>query len=70
MSFRELQDQLGEKSRMGLIITSQQAIEKMEKTELDLVNKRISQETINRQKDILTRMLKAENALTRKRVRQ
>ncbi len=40
-----------------------EAIEKMEKTEWDLVNKRIAQETINRQKDILTRMLKAEEAL-------
>lgn len=35
----------------------------MEKTEQDLVNKRITQETINRQKEILTRLLEAENAM-------
>ena len=34
----------------------------MEKTETDLVNKRITQETIRRQQDILTRLLEAENA--------
>jgi len=34
----------------------------MEETEEDLVNRRISQETINRQNEILTRLLKAENA--------
>ena len=34
----------------------------MNKTETDLVNKRISEETINRQQDILTRMLESEKA--------
>ena len=34
----------------------------MEQTETDLVNRRITQETINRQKEILTRLLKAEKA--------
>ena len=34
----------------------------MEETETDLVNRRVTQETINRQKEILTRLLKAENA--------
>ena len=34
----------------------------MEKTETDLVNKRISQETLNRQEEILTRLLEAEKA--------
>lgn len=37
--------------------------EKMEETETDLVNKQITQETINRQKQILTRLLEAENAM-------
>ena len=37
--------------------------EKMEETEIDLVNKRITQETIKRQEDILTRLLEAEDAL-------
>ncbi len=38
-------------------------IEKMEETEIDLVNKQITQETIRRQKEILTRLLEAEDAL-------
>ncbi len=37
--------------------------EKMEETETDLVNKRITEETIKRQQDILTRLLQAEDAL-------
>jgi len=36
--------------------------EKMEETETDLVNKRITQETIRRQQDILTKMLDYEKA--------
>lgn len=40
-----------------------QIIKKMEETELDLANKRITEETIERQKEILTRMLEAEDAL-------
>lgn len=35
---------------------------KMEETETDLVNKRITQETIKRQQEILTRLLEAEKA--------
>lgn len=38
-------------------------VEKMEETEVDLVNKQITQETIMRQKEILTRLLEAEDAL-------
>jgi hypothetical protein len=34
----------------------------MEETELDLVNKQLTQRMIERQKDILTRLLEAENA--------
>jgi hypothetical protein len=37
--------------------------EKMEETENDLVNKQLTQETINRQREILTRLLEAEDAL-------
>ena len=36
--------------------------DKMEETETDLVNKMISQETINRQEEILTRLLESEKA--------
>ena len=34
----------------------------MEQNEADLVNKRLTQDLINRQKDILTRLLEAETA--------
>ena len=34
----------------------------MEKTEADLYNKNITQETINRQKEIMTRLLEAEKS--------
>ncbi|ELR70664.1 liver stage antigen, putative [Fulvivirga imtechensis AK7] len=37
--------------------------EKMEETEIDLVNKQITEQTIKRQKEILTRLLEAENAM-------
>lgn len=59
---QKIEEQLGENDG-GAGKNIKEAIEKMEKTEQDLVNKRITQETINRQKDILTRMLKAEDAL-------
>lgn len=36
--------------------------EEMEKTENDLVNKMITQETLRRQQEILTRLLEAEKA--------
>lgn len=39
-----------------------QLIEDMKVTETDLVNKRLEQETMNRQKQLLTRLLDAENA--------
>jgi len=35
----------------------------MEQTEQDLVNKRLTQQTINRQQEIVTRLLEAENAM-------
>jgi hypothetical protein len=38
-------------------------LDDMEKTEEDLVNKRITQETLKRQKEILTRLLESEKAL-------
>jgi hypothetical protein len=39
------------------------AIKLMEQNEQDLVNKRINQQLMNRQQDIMTRMLDAENAM-------
>lgn len=38
-------------------------IEKMEETEADLVNKSLTEKTIKRQQDILTRLLESENAI-------
>ena len=38
-------------------------LEKMEETENDLVNKQITEKTIERQKEILTRLLESEDAL-------
>ena len=46
------------------------AIKKMEETEMDLVNKNITQQTIQRQKDILTRLLKSEDALRERELDQ
>ena len=45
------------------------AIKNMEKTENDIANKKISRESLNRQKEILTRLLEVEDALetTRRR---
>jgi hypothetical protein len=42
--------------------TSSEMIKKMEETQKDLVNKKIVQETINRQQEILTKMLESEKA--------
>ena len=39
-----------------------EAIKEMKQTESDLVNKRLQQETLNRQKDLLTKLLEAEKA--------
>jgi hypothetical protein len=41
----------------------QQAMGEMERTETDIVNRRINRQTINRQKQILTRLLEHEKAL-------
>lgn len=45
-------------------------LKKMEETETDLVNKRLTTEMINRQKEILTRLLEAENALRERELDQ
>ena len=39
-----------------------EAIKEMKQTESDLVNKRLQQETLNRQKELLTKLLNAEKA--------
>lgn len=43
--------------------SGKQILEKMEETEADLVNKSLTEKTIQRQQDILTRLLESENAM-------
>lgn len=50
------------KDGQGKLGNLNQTIQDMKKTETDLVNKRLEQETLNRQKEVLTKMLDAENA--------
>ena len=57
-SFR---DQLKEEGR-GNDGNVAKMLEDMEKTEKDIVNKKITQETMDRQQDIMTRLLKSEKA--------
>lgn len=56
-----LRDQLKEEGR-GTNGDVAKMIEEMEKTERDIVNRQITQETLKRQEDILTRLLKSEKA--------
>tara|TARA_B110000483_G_scaffold92158_1_gene113663 strand:- start:905 stop:4222 length:3318 start_codon:yes stop_codon:yes gene_type:complete len=50
------------KDGQGSLGELQEIIDQMEQNEADLVNKRLTQDLINRQKDILTRLLEAETA--------
>ena len=45
-------------------------MQKMEQTETDLVNKRITQETLLRQQEILTRMLESEKAMQQREMEE
>lgn len=60
-ALQEMQKQNGQKD--GGNTPGNGIPKKMEETEIDLVNKQITQETIRRQKEILTRLLEAEDAL-------
>lgn len=60
---QEMQELLDEEGENGGGSGLKEAIKKMEQTELDLVNKQITQQTLKRQQDILTRLLKAEDAM-------
>lgn len=57
-----MQDMDGQKNTDGKTGTLGEAMKKMEDTEKDLVNKRITEETMKRQQDILTRLLESERA--------
>lgn len=60
---RKLSDEMGEDGENGQGPGGlQDAMEKMEETERDLVNRQITEETIRRQEEILTRLLEAEKA--------
>ena len=50
------------KDGQGSLGNLEKLAKKMEQTETDLVNRRITQETIRRQQEILTRLLEAEKA--------
>lgn len=60
---QEMQELLNEEDKNGGGSGLKDAIKKMEETENDLVNKQITQQTLKRQQDILTRLLKAEDAM-------
>ncbi len=59
-AFEKMQEQIEQEGGQN---PGQGIPEKMEETEMDLVNKEITQETIERQKEIMTRLLEAEDAL-------
>jgi hypothetical protein len=58
--FQKMADQINKDGKGGG--EAGKLAEKMDETETDLVNKMISQETIKRQQEILTRMLESEKA--------
>lgn len=64
-AMQELSEGL-EKGNNGKEGGAKEIIEKMEETETDLVNKQITSETIERQKEILTRLLQSEDAMREK----
>lgn len=59
---QKLENIEGEMEGEGPSKNLKEAIKKMEQTEKDLVNKNITQQTIQRQNEIITRMLEAEKA--------
>lgn len=58
----QFSEQLDKEGQFGASKEIKKIMEEMEKTETDLVNKMITQETLMRQKDIETRMLRSEKA--------
>ena len=59
-SLEELRDKISDKDGLKSL---EKAISDMEKTESDIANKKISRESLNRQKEIVTRLLEVEDAL-------
>ena len=56
MELRDEQGKNGEKGKLDKIL------EDMEENETDIINNRITQETISRQEEILSRLLEAEKS--------
>ena len=56
---QELRDEIGKSGEKGNI---DKMIKKMEENEIDIVNNKITKETLKRQEDILSRLLEAEKA--------
>lgn len=61
-SLEQLQERIGEEGQDGKNGSLQKLADLMEKTETDLVNKSITNETILRQQEILSRLLQSEKA--------
>ena len=59
---RKLADQMEKEGEFGNSKELKRIMQEMEQTETDIVNKMITQETLMRQKQILTRLLKSEKA--------
>ena len=59
-SLKELRQEMDDKKGMQAL---EDAIKKMEETEKDIANKKITIESLQRQKEINTRLLEVENAL-------
>ena len=55
----EMRDEIGKNGEKGKI---DKILNNMQENEKDIINNQITQETINRQKEILTRLLEAENS--------
>ena len=56
---RELRDEIGKNGEKGKI---DKMLKDMEENERDIINDRITEETIKRQEDILSRMLESEDS--------
>jgi hypothetical protein len=60
---RQLQSLLNSKSGTGVAKELREIQDKMDRNEIDLVNRRLSNELIQRQKEIMTRLLETEKAM-------
>ena len=59
-SLEELRKSMDDKNSLNAL---EDAIKNMQKTEEDIANKKITMESLNRQKKIMTRLLEVENAI-------